>query len=74
MKVQGNMWISCYIWIALQVTSYMCDFLVYYGCMVDACGFLVMCRHLHGDILGLTVVLALPCHFIDSHGVVGFST
>jgi len=42
--------------------------------MVDACGFLVLCCHFHGGFLGLTIILALPCHVLDSHGVVVFST
>jgi len=40
--------------------------------MVYACDFLVMCYHWHGDLFGLTMVLALPCNFLDRHGVVGF--
>jgi len=39
--------------------------------MVYACDYLVMCCNWHGDFLGLTVVLALPYHFLDNHGVVG---
>jgi len=40
--------------------------------MLYACDSLVMCYYLHGVFLGLTVVSNLPCHFLDSHGVVGF--
>ena len=42
------------------------------ACMVHACGFLVICCHWHGDFPGLTVVLTLPFHFLDNHGIGGF--
>ena len=45
-----------------------------YGCMVYACDFMVICYHCHVDLPKLTMVLAMPFHFLDSHGVVGFST
>ena len=36
---------------------------------MDACDFLVMW---HGVLSELTVILALSCHLLDSHDVVGF--
>ena len=42
-----------------------------FGCIVYPCGSLVMCCPWHGDFPGLTMVSALPCHFLDNHGVVG---
>ena len=45
-----------------------------YECMVCACDYLVMFCHYHGGFPILIVLLALPCHFLDNHGVMGFST
>ena len=41
------------------------------GCMVYACGSLVILYHWHGYLPGLTMVSAFPCHFLDSYGVEG---
>lgn len=41
------------------------------GCVVYACDSLVMCYSWHGYFPGLAVVLTLPFHFLDIHGVVG---
>ena len=43
-----------------------------YGCVVYACDFMVMCCHWHSIFPRLIVVLAFPCHFLDSHNVVVF--
>lgn len=50
----------------------MISFLIY-GSMVHACYYLVMIFHWHRGWSGLIVVLAYSLHFLDSHGVVGFS-
>jgi len=48
--------------------------LLIFGCMVYACNSMVMCCNRYGDLPGLTMILALPFHFLDSHGVVGYPT
>jgi len=45
--------------------------LLIFGCMVHACGSMVMLMSFSWDLHGLIVVSSLPCHFLDNHDVVG---
>jgi len=45
--------------------------LLIFGCMIHACGYLVILFSLARDFPRLAVVLALPFNFLESHDVVG---
>jgi len=57
---------SCGYQLSCVISSQGCE------CMVYEFLYLVHLLSLAWDFLGLTIVLALPYHFVDSHGVMGF--